>query len=55
MAAGALLVTEAGGMLSDFSGNPFSVYKKQVLATNGLVHEEMKNILTRSSSGKPPK
>ncbi len=45
MAAGALLVTEAGGMLSDFSGNPFSVYKKQVLATNGLVHEEMKNIL----------
>lgn len=49
MAAGALLVTEAGGMLSDFSGNPFSVYKKQVLATNGLVHEEMKKILARPS------
>jgi len=55
MAAGALLVTEAGGMLSDFSGNPFSVYRKQVLATNGLVHEEMKKILTRSSASEPPK
>ena len=50
MAAGALLVTEAGGMLSDFSGNPFSVYKKQVLATNGLVHEEMKKILARPAT-----
>ncbi len=46
MAAGALLVQEAGGKLTDFTGNPFSIYKKEVLASNGLVHEEMINVLS---------
>ncbi len=45
MAAGALIVSEAGGQLSDFGGNPFSIYTKQILATNGRVHEEMKQVL----------
>ncbi|HUL43381.1 MAG TPA: inositol monophosphatase family protein [Bacteroidota bacterium] len=45
MAAGAIIVTEAGGMLSDFAGKPFSIYEKQVLATNGRIHEEMMKIL----------
>ena len=48
MAAGALLVQEAGGTLTDFSGNPFSIYKKEVLATNGLVHDQMKAVLDLS-------
>jgi len=47
MAAGAIILTEAGGMLSDFSGNGFSIYEKQILATNGRVHEEMKKILSK--------
>lgn len=47
MAAGALLVTEAGGTLTDFSGNPFSIYRKELLATNGLVHDRMKEILAK--------
>ncbi len=45
MAAGALLVQEAGGKLTDFSGNEFNIYKPEVLATNGLVHQEMRNVL----------
>ncbi|MCK4641498.1 MAG: inositol monophosphatase [Candidatus Marinimicrobia bacterium] len=41
VAAGALIVSEAGGKLSDFSGKDFSIYGKQVLATNGLIELEM--------------
>ncbi len=45
MAAGALLVTEAGGTITDFRGNPFSIYGKEILASNGLVHAGMRKIL----------
>lgn len=47
VAAGALIVREAGGMVTDFSGGPFSIYGKECLATNGLLHEEMIRILSR--------
>jgi myo-inositol-1(or 4)-monophosphatase len=47
MAAGALMVKEAGGKLSDFSGNSFSVYEKEVVATNGLIHPEMIGVLKK--------
>jgi myo-inositol-1(or 4)-monophosphatase len=40
-AAGVLLVKEAGGMVTDFSGGPFSIDSRQVLATNGVLHPEM--------------
>lgn len=40
-AAGALIVSEAGGKLSDFAGKPFSVYGEETLASNGLIHSEM--------------
>ena len=41
IAAGSLIVTEAGGTVSDLSGGPFSVYGRQVLATNGRIHEQV--------------
>jgi myo-inositol-1(or 4)-monophosphatase len=40
-AAGVLLVEEAGGKVTNFSDAPFSIDSREVLATNGLVHEEM--------------
>ncbi len=40
-AAGSLLVTEAGGRISDLRGGPFQLLGDQVFASNGLVHEEM--------------
>lgn len=46
VAAGALIAGEAGGQVTDFSGGPFSIYGKECLATNGLIHEDMKRILT---------
>jgi myo-inositol-1(or 4)-monophosphatase len=39
--AGALLVTEAGGTMSSFDGSAFRLDSKEVLATNGLVLDEM--------------
>jgi myo-inositol-1(or 4)-monophosphatase len=40
-AAGILLVEEAGGRASDFSGNKFLLNSKEILASNGLIHEEL--------------
>ncbi len=47
MAAGVLLVTEAGGKWTDYLGLPSTVYNKQMLATNGLIHEQMIEILKK--------
>ena len=40
-AAGAFIVTEAGGKLSDFSGKPFTIWGQETLATNSVIHDEM--------------
>jgi myo-inositol-1(or 4)-monophosphatase len=40
-AAGALIVAEAGGAVSDFAGQPFSPQGPQILASNGDIHGEM--------------
>ncbi|MCI0491043.1 MAG: inositol monophosphatase [Blastocatellia bacterium] len=52
MAAGALIVREAGGRVSDFSGNEFSHYKPEVIASNGLIHAPMIEVLAMSESRK---
>lgn len=45
-AAGWLLVEEAGGRLSAFDGSPFSLARGEVLASNGLMHEAMTDLLS---------
>jgi myo-inositol-1(or 4)-monophosphatase len=40
-AAGVLLIDEAGGRISDFSGGSFRLESEEVLATNGLIHGEL--------------
>ncbi len=44
-AAGLIIVAEAGGQVSDFSGEAFSCHGKQVLASNGVLHGEMLAVL----------
>jgi myo-inositol-1(or 4)-monophosphatase len=39
--AGSLLVREAGGSVTGFAGDPFQLDSREVLATNGLLREEM--------------
>ncbi len=41
-AAGTLLVREAGGMVTNFSGKPYSPGEYETLASNGRIHEEMR-------------
>lgn len=48
MAAGSLIVTEAGGRMSDFKGGAFSIYGAELIASNGLIHDAMAAVLTRS-------
>ena len=44
-AAGYLIVEEAGGKVTDFNGENFSVYQHRILATNGKIHDEMLAII----------
>jgi len=44
-AAGMLIVQKAGGVVTDFSNQPFRVEQKEILATNGAIHKEMLDVL----------
>lgn len=44
-AAAMLIIKEAGGIVTDFKGSAFSLYSGETLASNGLVHDEMIEIL----------
>jgi len=41
VAAASLIITEAGGKITDFQGRPFDIYSGEILASNGLIHQEM--------------
>ncbi|GAA4310329.1 inositol monophosphatase family protein [Compostibacter hankyongensis] len=40
-AAGFLIVEEAGGKVTDFSGNAYSPYRPPLVASNGLIHDAL--------------
>jgi len=52
MAAGVLLVMEAGGKWTDYRGFPSTIYNKQMLATNGNIHEQMQLVLKKGMEEK---
>jgi myo-inositol-1(or 4)-monophosphatase len=45
-AAGFLILKEAGGKITDFSGKEFSIYGEEIVATNGIIHDEMISVLS---------
>jgi len=45
VAAGALLVAEAGGRVTNHQGLPYAIRDHRILASNGLIHEEMVEVL----------
>jgi len=45
VAAGALIIEEAGGRISNYFGEPLNIYSPPVVASNGLVHDEMMRVL----------
>jgi myo-inositol-1(or 4)-monophosphatase len=40
-AAGLLLISEAGGRLTNFTGGPYDIYSPNILASNGLLHDQL--------------
>ncbi len=51
-AAGFLLVEESGGRISDFSGGPFRLDSREVLASNGHIHEELVGLFADMFAGR---
>jgi myo-inositol-1(or 4)-monophosphatase len=45
IAAGGLVVEEAGGRMSDFRGGPFDIFGGQTVASNGKIHRALLEVL----------
>ena len=45
VAAGLLLIEEAGGQVSYYTGEKYNIYSPPILASNGLIHGEMMRVL----------
>jgi len=41
VAAGVLLIQEAGGKVTDFKGNSFQLNSRYIVASNGKIHEAL--------------
>jgi myo-inositol-1(or 4)-monophosphatase len=48
-AAGFLLVREAGGKITNFRGEPTSIYEGEVVASNGLIHDAMLEVIASTT------
>ncbi len=46
IAAGIIIIREAGGKVTDFDGAPIDVYGTEILASNGKIHKEMIEVLS---------
>jgi myo-inositol-1(or 4)-monophosphatase len=53
IAGGALIVAEAGGRVTNMNGQPFASRGRDVLATNGRLHDDMLHVIAefRASTG----
>lgn len=51
IAAGVLILEEAGGTYTDFRGFPSTIYTKPLLTSNGLIHNQMIEVLKKSVEG----
>jgi myo-inositol-1(or 4)-monophosphatase len=54
VAAGALIVSEAGGRVTDMNGSSFSSRGRRVLATNGLIHDAMLDVIRAFRQDRAP-
>ena len=51
VAAGVLLVQNAGGKVSDFSGGTNHIFGKEIIATNNYIHNEFQNLFKQWKNG----
>ncbi|NQV90633.1 inositol monophosphatase [Candidatus Uhrbacteria bacterium] len=50
VAAGSILITEAGGMITDYCGKSWSLESEDLVATNGHIHKELIEITRKENS-----
>ncbi|WP_135553467.1 inositol monophosphatase family protein [Paenibacillus cymbidii] len=50
MAAGTLLIEEAGGRITDTAGRPYELAVRNVIATNGGIHDELQRELAQANA-----
>lgn len=48
IAAGALIIKEAGGQFTDLEGTDFDIKNRKICASNGLVHQEILEVLNEA-------
>ncbi|MCX6785658.1 MAG: inositol monophosphatase family protein [Candidatus Komeilibacteria bacterium] len=48
VAAGELIVKEAGGRVSDFKNKDWNIFSKDILASNGLIHNSVLKIINEN-------
>src|SRR6202049_3088288 len=53
-AAGVLLIEEAGGKITALQGEPYPLGGRTILASNGIIHEEMKNLAAEAAKRSAP-
>jgi len=51
-AAGILLVEEAGGRVTNFSGGKYKLDSREILASNGLIHDELLGLFSDMFAGR---
>jgi len=50
VAAGAFIVQQAGGRVTDFSGKENYIFVREIIATNDLIHQEMQKVIQNQNS-----
>eukprot|EP00980_Cylindrotheca_fusiformis_P004499 scaffold961_cov122-Cylindrotheca_fusiformis.AAC.7 len=50
IAAGVLMVQEAGGVCTDIEGNDYTLRTRNIIASNGIIHEDLVRVLREEAS-----
>lgn len=50
VAAGALLIQEAGGLVTDYCGEPWTLESEDLVASNGIIHDELIGITRKQEA-----
>lgn len=45
VAAGSLIIKEAGGSVTDFEGNEYNIYHPNIVASNGKIHKQILKVI----------
>jgi myo-inositol-1(or 4)-monophosphatase len=54
IAAGLLLVREAGGLVTDYAGAPVELARGQIVASNAAIHERLREVIDGVAGDRPP-